>query len=214
MDVCFECLVLWGRGTCDKLITRPEESYRLWCVVVCDLETSRIRRPWPALGRSTTGKKKLQYCIIHCNMFQLSSSVIIRDLSACISVFCIRHLPDDGWSGQSKHVVYNKRLLCWIYKVVFGRKRIWASSCLSFCPYWTVRLPLDEFSWNFVWLLHDVLLRALKLYSDLTRMTGTLHADRCTLMIVSRGILLRMRNVSDKSHHHKHQGLDPMIRSV
>ena len=31
-----------GRGLCDDLITRPEESYRLWCVVVCDLETSRI----------------------------------------------------------------------------------------------------------------------------------------------------------------------------
>ena len=40
-----------SRGLCDGLITRPEESYRLWCVVVCDLETSRIRRPWPALSR-------------------------------------------------------------------------------------------------------------------------------------------------------------------
>ena len=28
---------------CDELITRPEESYGVWCVVVCDLETSRIR---------------------------------------------------------------------------------------------------------------------------------------------------------------------------
>ena len=28
-----------GREVCDGLITRPEESYRLWCVVVCDLET-------------------------------------------------------------------------------------------------------------------------------------------------------------------------------
>ena len=26
--------------------TRPEESYRLWCVVVCDLETSRIGAPY------------------------------------------------------------------------------------------------------------------------------------------------------------------------
>ena len=25
-------------------ITRPEESYRLWCVLVCDLGTSRMRR--------------------------------------------------------------------------------------------------------------------------------------------------------------------------
>jgi hypothetical protein len=46
--------VLSGRGLCDELITRPEESYRLWCVVVCDLETSRMRRPWPALVRSAT----------------------------------------------------------------------------------------------------------------------------------------------------------------
>jgi hypothetical protein len=28
------------RGLCDELITRPEEPYRLCCVVVCDLETS------------------------------------------------------------------------------------------------------------------------------------------------------------------------------
>ena len=40
-----ECCVLSGIGLCDELITRPEESYRLWCVVVCDLETSRMR--WP-----------------------------------------------------------------------------------------------------------------------------------------------------------------------
>jgi hypothetical protein len=33
--------VLSGIGLCDELITRPEESYRLWRVVVCDLETSK-----------------------------------------------------------------------------------------------------------------------------------------------------------------------------
>jgi len=38
--------VLSGRGLCDELITRPEESYRLWCVVVCDLETSRMGAPY------------------------------------------------------------------------------------------------------------------------------------------------------------------------
>jgi hypothetical protein len=37
---------LSGRGLCDELITRPEESYRLCCVVVCDLETSRIGAPY------------------------------------------------------------------------------------------------------------------------------------------------------------------------
>jgi len=60
MFVCCECCVLSGRGLCDELITRPEESYRLWCVV-CDLETSRMKRPWPALGRSATEKKTVVY---------------------------------------------------------------------------------------------------------------------------------------------------------
>ena len=45
MFVCCECWVLSGRGLCDELITRPEESYRLLYVAVCDLETSRMRRP-------------------------------------------------------------------------------------------------------------------------------------------------------------------------
>jgi hypothetical protein len=30
MSVCFEGCVLSGRGLCDGLTTRPEESYRLW----------------------------------------------------------------------------------------------------------------------------------------------------------------------------------------
>jgi len=38
--------VLSGRGLCDELITRPEESYRLCCVVVCDLEKSRMGAPY------------------------------------------------------------------------------------------------------------------------------------------------------------------------
>jgi hypothetical protein len=37
--------VLSGRGLCDELIIRPEESYRLWRVVVCDHESSWRRRP-------------------------------------------------------------------------------------------------------------------------------------------------------------------------
>jgi hypothetical protein len=42
--------VLSCRGLCDGLITRPEESYRLWRVVACDQETSRMRRLKPATG--------------------------------------------------------------------------------------------------------------------------------------------------------------------
>jgi hypothetical protein len=40
MFFCCVCCVLSGRGLCDGLITRPEESYRIWRVVVSDQETS------------------------------------------------------------------------------------------------------------------------------------------------------------------------------
>jgi len=61
--------VLSGRGLCNGLITHPEESYRMWCMVVWDLETSpRMRRPWPALGCSAMGwgscYKSIKYCLI------------------------------------------------------------------------------------------------------------------------------------------------------
>ena len=69
--------MLSGRGLCDELITRPEESYRLWCVVVCDLETSRMRRPWPALGRSATGGNNIIFssmCFVFLNSNSLKMS--------------------------------------------------------------------------------------------------------------------------------------------
>jgi hypothetical protein len=48
--VCCDCCLLSGRGLCDGLITRPEESYRLWRVVLCDQAISRMRRLKPATG--------------------------------------------------------------------------------------------------------------------------------------------------------------------
>jgi len=46
LNVSREYCVLSGRGLCDKLIIRLQVSYRLWCVVICDLETSWMWRPW------------------------------------------------------------------------------------------------------------------------------------------------------------------------
>ena len=53
MDVCLLLVlcVLSGIGLCDGLITCPEESYQVWCVVECDLETSLLMRSWPTGGR-------------------------------------------------------------------------------------------------------------------------------------------------------------------
>ena len=45
--------MLSGKGLCDKLITRPEESYRLCRVVVCDLETSKEEAKSPLRAVNT-----------------------------------------------------------------------------------------------------------------------------------------------------------------
>jgi hypothetical protein len=58
ISVSFECCVLSGRDFGVGPNIRSEESYRLWCVVECDLETSCMKRPWPALGCRAKKKKK------------------------------------------------------------------------------------------------------------------------------------------------------------
>ena len=71
--------MLSGRGLCDELITRPEESYRLWCVVVCDLETSRIGAPYTYDISSQRVKKQASKTslgnLICVNIFQLNYEV-------------------------------------------------------------------------------------------------------------------------------------------
>jgi hypothetical protein len=46
MSVSCECCVLSGRGLCVGLVTRPEKSYRVWCVWVW----SRNLEKWGGLG--------------------------------------------------------------------------------------------------------------------------------------------------------------------
>jgi len=58
MSVCCECCVLSVRGLCNERITRPENSYRLWRVVWCGLETSWMRRPGSTGGRCARNKQR------------------------------------------------------------------------------------------------------------------------------------------------------------
>ena len=61
-----ECCVLSARGLCDELIPRPEESYRLCCVVVCDLQTSWMRGPWPTGGCCARKKERKKESLTGC----------------------------------------------------------------------------------------------------------------------------------------------------
>jgi hypothetical protein len=49
--------VFSGRGLCDELITPPEESYRLWCVVVYDLENLKNEEAMTRFGWQRHKKK-------------------------------------------------------------------------------------------------------------------------------------------------------------
>jgi hypothetical protein len=84
-DFC-ECCVLSGRGLCDELIACPEESYRMLCVV-CDLETSRMRRPWLSLGCSAIGERKKVLMRLNvdlfCDYIRPNERHIFRCLQGC-----------------------------------------------------------------------------------------------------------------------------------
>jgi len=63
VSFCCECCVWSGRGLCDGLVTRPEESYRVWwvCVCVCGgggARESSILGPWAPRGWRGIKKKK------------------------------------------------------------------------------------------------------------------------------------------------------------
>ena len=68
--------MLSGRGLCDELITRPEESYRLCCIVVYDLETSRMGAPYiydiSRLRVNERWNNKFCYKVVSCWLFLLS----------------------------------------------------------------------------------------------------------------------------------------------
>ena len=92
-----------------------------------------------------------------------------------------------------------------IKAIVSFVKSLSLSVRLSLCLHDTTQLQLDGFLWD---LLFENFFRKsveifffffLHLIKNLTRKTGTSHEAVCNFMIISRRILVRMRNVWDKS---------------
>jgi hypothetical protein len=68
--------VLSGRGLCDGLIPRPEESYRVWCASGCDqvkINNLDIYCEWVEEGRATNThsvtdkRKEIDIGLTYCN---------------------------------------------------------------------------------------------------------------------------------------------------
>jgi hypothetical protein len=63
-----------SRGLCDELIARPEEFYRLWCVVVCDLENLKNEEAITRVGSQRHKKKNSIPVEIFYNALHFESS--------------------------------------------------------------------------------------------------------------------------------------------
>jgi hypothetical protein len=97
MFVCFGCCALSDRGLCDELITRPEKTCRLWCVVVCYLETSWMRRPWPTGGCRTKNKQTKEFVVSLCHIRRRNSPRLhLHVLSDSRDVTSVRSLTTWG----------------------------------------------------------------------------------------------------------------------
>jgi len=80
--------MLSGRGFCDELITHPEESYRLLCIIVCDLDISRIRKSWPALGRRCV-VCIVVLCILLCCVYCCVVCIVVLCVLLCCVYYCV-----------------------------------------------------------------------------------------------------------------------------
>jgi len=89
------CCVLSVRGLCVRLITRPEESYNVWCVSECDVGTSIRRRL-----RTT---RVVDPCNVH---IQADTHYVTR------RSIVVQHFLLEG-TVRSSEQVYRIRMNCW-----------------------------------------------------------------------------------------------------
>ena len=70
--------MLSGRGLCDEMITRPEEYYRLCCVVVCDLENLKNEEAMTHSWVAVQQQKKKFFLIKIKNKIKKEEEVRVR----------------------------------------------------------------------------------------------------------------------------------------
>jgi hypothetical protein len=94
--------VFSGRGLCDELITPPEESYRLWCVVVCVLQNlwdEEALAHWGGGGLSLPKQTNI-----------LTETVLESPIS--FSVYMMRLQPGQNYERKELKVDRKNGFLC------------------------------------------------------------------------------------------------------
>ena len=156
--VCCECCVLSCRGFCEGLITPPEESYRLWRVVVCDQETSKPRRL-----KSATGLGKYNN-----NGLQLQENKQQTAVHLVATVYC----PDQQMHNTHTHT--HTHIYIYIHMYSIYRKHYYMFRCIRiiFRESYPITLlniqkslsPLITFRWPCI--LHINSLQYIQLYDS------------------------------------------------
>ena len=121
MTVCCECCVLLDRGLCDELITHPEESLRMWCVV-CDLETSWMRRAWPTGGCYAKKKKKYIFWMCDCNLSYPECNVMHHIITSSVACLAVPHFST---FSHQLHDFWKKGIMNIKCVLIFPTTSVW-----------------------------------------------------------------------------------------
>jgi len=158
--------------------TRPEESYWQWCVLVCDLHNSWMKRPWPALVRNAPPppppKKEYRHLPLFC------FKQFIRNVWNFIKV-----IPSGMWKSRENRTKV-PQLTC------FGK-------FFPACLFWSELIRRVIWSWKVTHLRerrngHSVFSKAVKKTLD----TGMHNADN----FVTRS---KINRFSEKSVEWRHK---------
>jgi hypothetical protein len=167
MDICllWVLCMLSGRDLWDGLITRPEESYRLWCVFVCDHVTSGMRRLQLARVVNARHKKSLY---LHIRTVTRMWWILVRLVKIRFAVcfisphFCVKT------TALETLVFYNEvktRGVMYVWRNIVVHSRIIVDGKSNKCVYVQVHVALliqhstgSPILWRRLWLLwlHDI----------------------------------------------------------
>jgi len=132
ISVSCDCCVLSGRGLCYELITRPEVSYRLWCVIVWSRNfMDEEALAWVGLR----GHEKKWWCLINdaVIMFNIVNFVIFcTDLPFVNScTFVVKWVAVNNvlcWLKETKHRTLNHNIICKTVSSIYRLKVLHVSN--------------------------------------------------------------------------------------
>jgi hypothetical protein len=108
MFVCCEYCVL--SGLCDWLITRPEESYRLWRSVVCDKKPRTRGGYSPARGLQNTNpqwvvapEKKIKFVYEVCFLLQFRIFTLVTTGASSVGRI-VAAFATKSWNKKREHI--------------------------------------------------------------------------------------------------------------